>query len=483
MKGKKLFTLLRALDAGEFKQLKRAACSPLLNTNERVVGLYDYLQPFYPGFEGPELEDKALYGHLFPGESYDDYKLRRLLSGMSRLVERYMAYLEASPDEKEEQLMLARAFGRRNLFSLFEKKSKEILAVLEHSPFRDLEYYRQKIEIFTNYYFHPFTDKRAIGQERLQELVHDLDYRYALEMYRVGNELRNRERILSEHYQLVGIDAMEDQYGEGVLSRNAIFRTYRSLLKAYKDEEDTGLYLEVKDSFMAHFDEMRRDDKVLLFQQLLNYTIRRINRGDSAFYKESLALYKMGLKAGLLTDGGRMSAATYSNIVLVSCEEGQFIWAQAFMGQYENHLDDEARKDTRAHCYSLWYYFQGQFDEAQQILASHHFSRPFQPSSRMTSLRITFEQFFQDNSYYGLLLSQAEAFEKFLKRDKALSADRKQSHRNTISLIKRVASALARRDPLEEVRQWAMEEIGSGQPLVLRQWLRQKVAQLPLLPF
>lgn len=482
MKGKKLFTLLSALDEEEFSQLGRAVHSPLMNTNPRIAALYTYLQSSYPGFDGPRLKSSVLFSHLFPEEEYNDYKLRRLLSGLSRLTEKFLVYREALYEEQEAPMLLIRALGRRNLHALFKQRSEEVLQSLESAPYRDLDYYRQKVDVFSNYYFHPFTDKRSIEQGQLQELVNDMDYRYALEMYRLGNELRNRERIFSERYQLAGIDAMVSQYADGKLAENAIFRTYRSLIRAYQDEENPELFRELKRNFVSHVDEMRQDDLNLLFQQLMNYTIRRINQGDSSFYREALGLYKMGLQAGWLIDGGRISEATFSNIVLASCEEGEFGWARKFIGEYEHFLDESARKDTLAHCHGLWYYFQGRHDEALQILVSHRFSNPFQPSSRMTAIRIIFEQFFKDESYFNLLLSQVKAFEKFLSRDSELAEGRKELHKNTLSLIRRIAIAANRREPLEEIKEWALSEIASGQAFILRNWLRERMQQLTALP-
>ncbi len=481
MKGKKLFTLLSVLDEEEFGQLGRAVNSPLMNTNPRIIALYAYLQSYYPDFDGPGLESGILFSRTFPDEEYNDYKLRRLLSGLSRLTEKFLVYREALHEEREAPLLLIRALGRRNLHSLFQQRSEEILRSLESASYRDLDYYRQKVEVFSNYYFHPFTDKRSIDPAQLQELVYDMDYRYALEMYRLGNELRNRERIFSEEYRLAGIDAMGSQYADGKLSENAIFRTYRSLIRAYQDEENPELFRELKQNFVSHVNEMRQDDLNLLFQQLMNYTIRRINQGDNSYYREALSLYKMGLQAGWLIDGGRISEATFSNIVLASCEEGEFGWARTFIGKYENFLDESARKDTLAHCYGLWYYFQGRHDEALRILASHRFSTPFQPSSRMTAIRIIFEQFFKDESYFGLLLSQVKAFEKFLSRDSELAEGRKELHKNTLSLIRRIAIAVNRREPPEEIKEWALSEITSGQAFILRNWLRERMQQLTAL--
>ena len=90
MKGKKLFILLSALDAEEFTLLGRAVRSPLMNTNQRVVALYEYFQSFYPLLEGPELEGEVLFSCLFPDEAYNDYKLRRLISSLSQLVEQFL---------------------------------------------------------------------------------------------------------------------------------------------------------------------------------------------------------------------------------------------------------------------------------------------------------------------------------------------------------------------------------------------------------
>ncbi len=478
MKGKKMFSLLRSLDAEEFGQLSQAVRSPLINTNSRVVSLYDYLAPLYPGFDGPELEDESLFEALFPGEGYTDYKLRRLLSAFTKACERFLVYLEAFGRPDNEHSLLTNAYGRRKLYPQFEKAIRHSIKELEKAPYRGLDYYSGYVELFYKYYFHPLTDKRSISQEQLQELVNRIDLRYALTMLRVGNELRSRERMFSESYQLDGVDALETVYSDGELAQSPVFRTYLSLLKIYKEEEKEDGFEELKEHFLAYRHLLRQDDQFLVFQQILNYTIRRINRGDSHFYREALELYKKGLETGLLLAEGHISEATFSNIVLVGCEEGEFIWVQEFMQGHRKYLDRPSREDVLAYCQGLWHYFQEQYDEAGEILMSHKFSDAFQLPSRMTQLRMTFEQFLRDSSYHELLLSQISNFRKYLARDKSLSKARADLHAKTLSLLKGLANAIWRGDELEPVLQRLEEEIRSDGPLLLRYWLQKQVHQL-----
>ncbi len=476
MKGRKLLKLLQSLKEGEFQELSKAVNAPLLNTNERVGNLYDHLCSFFPKLEDAFSDEQALFAALFPGEPFDDYKLRRLLSAFTQVVESFLAMVEVKSDPETEAKLARSAYSRRNLYELFEKKAMSGLRALQDSPYRDADYYRQKVQLLESYYFHPLTEKHLVKPALLQELVESLDAWYALAKYRLAVELKNRELIFSEQYSLPAMGWLGLSLADKALEGNATYRAYKNLYLLYQQDEPAHFH-KLKGELLTVIGQMREDDRLLLFQQLLNFAIRQVNQGQSHFYAELLGLYKLGLEYGLLADRGRMSEATYSNIALVGCEEGEFDWTYRFINDWAGYVEEASREDAKAHCFSLWHYFRKEYDKARDFILGHRFSEPFQPRARMLEIRITFEQFLKDSSYYTLLASQLNAFEKYLKRARHISGTRKEAHSNTLSLIRKAAKAIDKGEEMETLLAEAREEVDSGKPVALGSWLLKQLQQ------
>ena len=134
-----------------------------------------------------------------------------------------------------------------------------------------------------------------------------MDYSYALKMYRLGNELRNRERIFSEQYQLTGIDALTITVRNGILSKMLFSEPIpKSLFNAYQDERTPFCSEKSKRKILSHIDEMGQDDLQSSVSAAVELYDPPDQPGDSSYYQEALGLYRMGLKNELLIDGGRM---------------------------------------------------------------------------------------------------------------------------------------------------------------------------------
>lgn len=476
MKGKKLLILLNSMNDEEFRSLSRAVHSPLINTNERISRLYGYFEDHFPDFTGALSKPEELFKLLFPEEPYNDYKLRRLLSGFTQLVGTFLALLEVTRDKELEKKLVRRALSVRNLHSLYENEAMAGINALESLPYRDAAYFKGKVQLYASYYYHPQTEKHTVKPSFLQDLSDSLDAWYILFKYRLAVELKNREHIFSEKYQLESMGFADGPVAKKVLGDNTTYQAYQMLFQFYQ-RQGSEHFQPLKEGILKVIGEMRRDDQLILFQQLLNFAIRQINLGQSGFYTEVLGLYKLGLDYGLLTDSGRMSEATYTNIVLVGCEEGEFDWTYGFINDWATSVDVEAsaQEDAKAHCFSLWHYFRKEYGQALDLIHGHRFSEPFILRARMLEVRITFEQFLLDTTYYNLLTSKAKAFEKYLSRAKHLPKPLKESHNNTLSLLRRIASAHYKEDSPLSIAEWVQQEANSSRPLVLRNWLLEQV--------
>ena len=83
----KIVEIIRTLDSSEFKRLGKFIESPYFNDNRTPIKLYGFIDKYYPNFDKKNFTKENLYKYLFPGKSYNDSTLRKLLSQMNDKAE------------------------------------------------------------------------------------------------------------------------------------------------------------------------------------------------------------------------------------------------------------------------------------------------------------------------------------------------------------------------------------------------------------
>ncbi len=474
MKGKKLFQLLSSLSKDEFKLVAKVLKSPLWNTNNRMIKVYEQIKPFYPLFDLNEKQYQHIYTATFDQASYDDYKFRRLLSDLTKIIERFLIHLEIADDPRESNRLLLRALGRRNVYNHFEKGTLQELQAVEAGPYQDMEYYQRLIGLHYGLYFHPLTNRHSKNDDHLAALINSIDSNYVLAKLRVGSELKNREKMLNTHYENKLETTILGEFGERLQGDNPVYQMYKLVYQLFEAPKEMETFAQLKTLFTTQIQALRQVDQFFILQHLINFAARQINAGKAAFYKEALVLYKTGLKQALLLENNKMREATYSNIILLGCQAKEFTWVDEFINTYSTFLDPEIREDAKAHALGLWYFYQKDFPKSVDQLLHYKFSPAYQPRVRIIIIRSLFEQFLKDHSIFSLLQAQCDAFEKYISRNDFLAKPRLEPHLNTIRLIRKLAHLLFEKEEKEVIQKWLDQELISKKRFLSQTWLKEK---------
>ena len=118
----KIFKLFACLSKEELKLLRKAVISPLYNTNQKVVRLFEILRPLHPNFDDSIKTRKKISKKLFPKEAYNDYKLRWHFTELTKIIEQLLLFIGQEADEFERQKRLSEMYRQRNLY----RNAKEI---------------------------------------------------------------------------------------------------------------------------------------------------------------------------------------------------------------------------------------------------------------------------------------------------------------------------------------------------------------------
>lgn len=138
---------------------------------------------------------------------------------------------------------------------------------------------------------------------------------------------------------------------------------------------------------------------------------------------------------------------------------------------YHQFLKGDIREEAVAYYTGIWYYFQDKLDEALHFLTKNESISQFSYKTKIFVVRILFEKFLEDDSYYQVLSSSLISFNAFAKRNDYFSGKKLISHLNFVKLIRKTVDKLLKQEEKEIIKNWLTKECNSGKPIYAKKWL------------
>lgn len=473
MKGNKLYQLIKTLDAGEWKNLRKFVRSPIYNTNERVVQLYELLRPRYPNFEDSPKQKEKLFRKIYIGEQYNYHKIHVLFTLLTQLIEDYLVLLELRRSKLEREKLLLKSFRHRNNYTFYKKSTERLGKEVEAMPYRNTTYFLEAMQLYEAKYFHPVFDKHDVKDDTLDLLMATLDHYFALAKMSYGVALKSRERLLAKPTEFRLLDAVELEGGNGWLKNDVTFQLYRTLFAMLNGEQliDFEQYEKQLFQYFSSFDE---NTQKILFIGGLNFVNRQMNKGIGNFQAKTLEWYRFGLRVNLFMDNGQLEEVAFGNIVILACQQKAFAWAKDFMETYAVFLEKSKRQEIVLYHQGLWHFYQNDYDAVFSVWFNYEFSSVYIPKTRWTIIRALFSKFLIDPTFFASTLAHIKSFENYIDRNKTHSSSRLQPHLNAIRLIRKLVIKIDSNTSKEAIRTFLEQEFQSGKSLLGKKWLKEK---------
>src|SRR5262245_35440281 len=136
MQSYRLFKLMQVLRPEELSDVQRFLGSPYFNTNERCTRLFQQLSKHHPSLDSPKLTKERLFAKVFDKMPYDDGKMRKTMTYLTQLIERYLAQQMLEKSEDTQAHLFIRSLGERSNYSLFKDAAERRISELEARPLR-----------------------------------------------------------------------------------------------------------------------------------------------------------------------------------------------------------------------------------------------------------------------------------------------------------------------------------------------------------
>ena len=478
MEASKAIKLLKLLDEEELKRLLKFLKSPFYNANPRIIKLYEYLRKYHPDYSSPKLKKEKVFAKLFPDRVFDYSKFSNLLSDFSQLLEEYLIVIESKKDDFQRQQLLNKSFGRRNAHALFDKKTHQLLAQLEEQPYRDIEYYERSKSLLHDYYFHIQTKKDGAAKDYPIKTMEQLDKQFLLEKWRLSVELLSRKTIYSLDYDMEWLFESLLKNKKLPKEKVSLFILYSNLVRLLKDGKFNDFFL-VKELFKEGYLGFSKDDQFFIFQQLLNYSIKQINKGERDFYGETFDLYKLGIEMNVLFDNGEITERTFYNIITLSSSLKEFYWTTNFIETYQHYLKEEIRSSVRILSYAILNFEKKEFNRTIHLLNTYPFKNALQElKARSITIRSWYELYLKDQDNYELLIAQIEAFEKFLIRNQLIAARRVSLYQNFLKMLRRITNYHLQFRTTQSDKDKLFQILENYQAIMLKNWLKDRIEKL-----
>jgi hypothetical protein len=453
-----LSDLIASLPKPEIREVTNFLASPFFNQREDLRRLFDILTK---ETEAPGKE--AVWEQLFPGTPYDDQQLRLLSSYLFKLLEQYLVLKENQNGPLVQSHLLLAAYRRRKLPRHFEKAQRAAQKQLEKQALRHagfhLESHRQEHE----QYLHLLGSGRTM-ELNLQAVETELTIAMISMKLRQACFLRAHQAVFNTAYQIDLLDEMLALSEQPPYRDAPAVSVYRHCFRALFGGQDERDFAGFKAQLFEHGEHFPQEEMASLYLLALNFCIKKINAGDQRYQRETLDLYREGLRTKLLLEEGKISHFAYNNITGIALRlPGEWKWAEWFVSAYRDYLDPSHREAAFSLNSARLAYVRRRYDEALQYLQRADYKDLINGMvAKVLQLKIYFE-----TSEFDLLDAHLKTMRMFIRRNKRMG----YHHRNWQNIV-RFTQKLVELNPFDQTQRESLRQAIEGEEVLTeREWL------------
>lgn len=463
MQEHKLSTLFSRLNNLEKRDLEKYLASPLFNNRKLALRLFQFLQ------KQKKFPDKSsVFHHLFPNQEYQDEKVRLCMSQLVKKIEAFLVQQYQQNQSMEQAKILTQIYQQKKLPKSANQVLKQALHQQVKQPIRNGQYYFEKYEL--NLKRFDYGTSRRTGVQNLQEVSDSLDTSFLILKLQQACSALSHQAVYQQEYQLGLLDIILPYIEEQGLIKIPAVGIYYSCLLALKDQNAKENFHVFKQLLFEHRALFPHVEWSNLFLFGTNICIKIINKGDLAYLKEILELYKKGLATEALLDNGVLTRFTYQNIVTSGIRTGELDWTRHFLVEYKASVEKEYRESAFRFNMARLAYHEKNYEEAIDLLRdTNQGDLLINLYAKNLLLKIYYEL-----EEFKLLDSFLDAFQIYLRRKKDI-ASHKKNYWNMIYYTQKLMKV----NPFNpKAKAKLKERMETEEVLLERKWLLEQLAKL-----
>ena len=412
---------------------------------------------------------KHVHSWLYPKSTFDDKKIRYLLSDVNRVICEYFSYKQLLKQGQQQKVLLLQELADRNCERTFEKTFNQELNRLNSSELVDTKALYHRQELFSLKAKAELSSGKR-SSDVFEESSQFLDQYFIAKKLQISAEKINLNFILKKEWNDPFLKTIVQQIDDGLFNEIPYIKLYRSIVQSLTEPANESVFERLKEEVPKLIGRLSDSELSDLFQYLLNYCIRRINAGRLVFQDELLAVYQSALEHGALLTNGTISQWDFKNVVTIALRTGNAEYARDFIHGYKPLLPVPQRTNALSYNLANLHFYEGNFRAAISQLQKVDLDDVFY---RLDARSILLKSYYElDDS--DALFYHATAFRSFLNRNRKISDQQRKLYLNLIKHTLSLYRAAGDNAKLKGI----MERISKNPNVADLSWLKTKLAAL-----
>lgn len=470
MLNSQLVQVCHSLTKKEVRDLKKWLQSPAHNQRADVVDLFAYLMQGDHLFQEKFLEKERIFQKVFPGEPYDDARLRQTFFFTLKAIEDFLSYQHLISEALNTRLALAKTYRHKKLDKPYQKRIREVEKLQEAHPFRDENFLISEYLIEMERYEYLSKQQRT-KDINLQKLAEKQEHSFISGKLRIACYMLSHQRVYKTEYDFGMLANVLHYVSERAeLLEVPAIRTYYYCYLAFSEPRDTAYFSHFKDAIFRYVDYFSQSEIRDLYLLAVNYCISKSNEGVSGFMQEAFELFKNGIAKKVFIENGILDHRTFRNVSGIAMNLKEFAWTESFIEKYRNYLPSKYKTDFVEDLRAQLYRKKGDLEKARQIALQISSDDPLiNLNTRWMLVTIYYQE-----DELELLENQLENMKTYLNRKKVL-AYHKTAYTNLIQYTRK----LIRVNPFDRAsKEKLRREIAEANPLIGKDWFFQQLDRL-----
>jgi hypothetical protein len=373
MHNTRLIAALRTFSEKEMKQFEKWMSSPLHNTNVALQELTHYLAPHHPAFDHSDIEKEKIASHLYPGEPYNDARMRNLGSDLQEQAEDFLVWVNVNREQVMREQLLLNELNRRKLGPLFISQLRETRAALKNSGLNMLNWTLQNFLVDREEYTYHYTSNfgrvyKAFNKFDSKKMIRSATDLYLSNLLYYYHVTLDNERIFGKKgYPFERLEQLAEELYRETGQTNILTSAYLKVIRLLRSGNEKYFHELKKELQRKEFDALYDHDRQSVVTVLTNYALRQHLMGKKEFMKELLELSQVALDKKLCFRDGHISHIFFFNYTYYFVSIGKTDEARKFVSRYRDYLQPELKESTLQ--YSMAYIYLGEKKYSDALVA------------------------------------------------------------------------------------------------------------------
>lgn len=429
-----MYKLLKYLSPEELSKFEKFINSPYFNNRPKLIKLYDVLRVSDENNPGK----KEIFSSLYPGEKYNDARIRKLFSDFNKLYDLFLGYIGIEKwDNESIGTNMLEMMQEKGMSDEFSDGYRQLSKKMSSPYFKEDPYYRSLSRIELLKYYSEYDKLKKPSPAGLERAAFNMDLQFVylkLNMIRdilLHNMLNNEKYSHKIEFYDKVLNYVKDNLKLIIKEHPNLYIIYLSVMSAA--DESNPVYISDLAAFIKR-NEKKIDKNRLGFYYtyITSYYWNRINKGDISYRPKLMDAYKQMERKGIIKSEKYILHSIFNSIVIAAVWAKDMKWLENFVEKHKEDIEPEYFHDVYNLSLAKIQFYKGKYELCLKHLNNVEYKSP---TYYINAKTILLKTLYEMGNYDGMKYTM-DSLKHYIYRNNALVSQQVHNIKMVIKYFK-----------------------------------------------